>query len=426
MSNYNAIDLFCGAGGFSEGILQAGFHILLSSDINETVKETYIKRHAQLGIIEGIDSVFIQDDIRNINGARIRAELKEIGHHKNDIDVFFGGPPCQGFSRAGKRDPDDPRNLLFREYLRLVDEVKPKYVVMENVEGFMDTKLKDYIGVTNKLYEGDFLLPEILISEFKEIQYRTLEPKVLNAADYGVPQNRRRAIFIAYRQGQAKPKYPSISTQKPITVFEALADLYDLPPSQYAIDRRDGVLATKDCSRNEVGIKNFEFSRHSKEVIERFSLFRNGETTSQLKQRILSEGINLSDKPELIATVSNKVDIPKPEIINIFQNGEPSKKLIDAVLTKKSNRIKLDPCKAANTILTLPDDYISPFSNKAITVREMARLQSFDDSFVFYGKKSTGGVKRRVEIPQFTQVGNAVPPLLARAIAEEIRLALSK
>ena len=117
---------------------------------------------------------------------------------------------------------------MFREYLRIVNEIKPKYVVMENVEGFLDTKLHEYIGVKGKLYDDDMVLPDILLEEFNQIGYLTLKPRVLDASDYGVPQRRKRVIFIAYAEGQTAPTYPEpiTSTDKEkISVLDAIGDL---------------------------------------------------------------------------------------------------------------------------------------------------------------------------------------------------------
>ena len=150
-----AVDLFCGAGGMSEGILQAGFHIAFSSDKSSEVALTYMNRHEQLGLVQGENTWFEQKDIRDLTGDFILSKIKDLkmckqGKYANElskrfkgdnpIDVIFGGPPCQGFSRSGRRDPNDPRNFLFREYLRIIDELKPRYVVMENVEGMLISK----------------------------------------------------------------------------------------------------------------------------------------------------------------------------------------------------------------------------------------------------------------------------------------------
>ena len=119
-----AIDLFCGAGGCSEGLIQSGFHILFSSDISEMVEETYCHRHKQLGLIQGDNTWFERSDIRDLTGAIIQERILSLkimaGKSMPIIDLMIGGPSCQGFSRAGRRDKSDPRNMLFGEYVRVI------------------------------------------------------------------------------------------------------------------------------------------------------------------------------------------------------------------------------------------------------------------------------------------------------------------
>jgi DNA (cytosine-5)-methyltransferase 1 len=433
-----AIDLFCGAGGMSEGITQAGFHILFSSDISQDVELTYTNRHCQIGLIQGYNTYFCRDDIRNLTGNRIMNLIMELDIFKYkkgssflDIDAVFGGPPCQGFSRAGKRDKNDPRNMLFKEYLRVINEIKPKYVVMENVEGFLDTSFDKFIGINGNLYI-DTLVPDILTKELTHIGYEALEPKVLNASEFGVPQKRKRVIFLAARKGQPLPKYPSTNSPKTyLSAKNAIGDLItdhklretvNKEFSEYQLNSREGrTLKIDGTSVNYDGkIYNHDITNHLPEVKERFSLYKQGENTKELSDRILKNGIELENKDNLVQYISEKTGYKKQEIIDNFLVPNSNSGNIDLLLTKKSIRARLDPNCLAPTIMTLPDDFISPYEDRVLTVREMARLQSFDDSFIFYGKKSTGGMRRKLDVPQYTQVGNAVPPLLARAIAEEI------
>lgn len=439
-----AIDLFSGAGGMSEGINQAGFHILFSSDISEDVERTYVNRHEQLGYIQGYNTFFRRTDIRELNGEMIWESIRRLeffNEHNNipeEIDAIFGGPPCQGFSRAGKRDPNDPRNMLFREYLRVVSEINPRYVVMENVEGFNDTKFYGFEGITGHKYEDGSRAPEILRHEFQLIGYNTLEPRVLDASDYGVPQRRRRVIFIAYRDGEVEPRYPeaTVTDETRVSVLEAIGDLIrdnnirnNINPefTQYQIESRQG--RTRRINGNVIDAENQlynnEVSRHLPIIVERFSLFREGEDGSALRKRILREGIDISNKEVLIEECCKKLNIHRDIIINRFMTGQVDGEMLDVLLTRKSIRTRLSQNRPSLTVVTLPDDYISPFENRTFSVREMARLQSFDDSFIFLGKRTTGGQRRRVEVPQYTQVGNAVPPLLARAVASEIVRALN-
>ena len=152
-----AIDLFCGAGGCSEGLLQAGFQIIFSSDISEMAELTYTNRHKQLGLIQGKNTWFERADIKDLTGDIIRKRILSLeifkGKKNISIDLIIGGPSCQGFSRAGRRDKSDPRNILFGEYVRVINEIKPKYIVLENVEGFMDMQFIGYTGITGIKYQ---------------------------------------------------------------------------------------------------------------------------------------------------------------------------------------------------------------------------------------------------------------------------------
>lgn len=431
-----AIDLFCGAGGCSEGLIQAGFHILFSSDISDMVEVTYRNRHEQLGLIQGKNTWFQRADIRNLTGEEIRQHISELEIFKDkqipEIDLMIGGPSCQGFSRAGRRDKSDPRNMLFGEYVRVINEIKPKYIVLENVEGFVDMQFMGYKGITGIEYPDGSVTPDILRSELNEIGYSTLEPKILNAADYGVPQRRNRIIFIGYRNGLKVPKYPepTVAPENHLTLLDAIGDLItddsirrDVNPTRrkYQLESVAGrtpaingkpIVASKPA--------NTELSNQTDIVRERFELFRAGETGTYLKRRVMEEGIDISGKPALIQLCAGAFGMSSDEVIALFMSGRVSKEQAEILLTKKNIRQRWSPDAPSATIVTIADDYISPWEPRTFSVREMARCQSFDDSFEFLGKRTTGGLLRRVEVPQYTQVGNAVPPLLAKAVALEI------
>lgn len=432
-----AIDLFCGAGGMSEGIIQAGFHILFSSDINSDVQKTYMNRHEQLGLYQGINTYFHRGDIRELNGEMIHEAIQnlEIFHGEDvpEIDAVFGGPPCQGFSRAGRRNANDPRNMLFREYVRVISEVNPKYVVLENVTGFTDTRFYGFVGVTGHSYEDGELALHILRNEFHLIGYQTLEPRILNAAHYGVPQRRNRVIVMAYRNDVAALAYPvaTHNDQTALTITDAISDLIrndnvrnqvHVGDTAYQAMSKEGRTPTMNGNtiHSNGVIHNNEISMHQQIILERFALFREGEDGAELKNRVISEGIDIADSPALIAHCMNQMEMGEQEVIALFQAGNVSGENADILLTKKNIRTRLDRSKPSATVMTIADDYISPFEPRTFTVRELARLQSFDDSFEFLGKRTTGGLRRRVDVPQYSQVGNAVPPFLAKAIASEI------
>lgn len=437
MKHY-AIDLFCGAGGCSEGLIQAGFHILFSSDISPMVEVTYTNRHKQLGLIQGENTFFQRADIRELTGADIFKAISSLkifeGKKLPEIDLIIGGPSCQGFSRAGRRDKSDPRNMLFGEYVRVISQIRPKYIVLENVEGFMDMQFIGYTGLRGKVYPDGSVTPDILASELREIGYNTLEPRILNAADYGVPQRRNRVIFIGYRDDVQEPSYP-LPTHTPdeyISIKEAISDLIGnnakgekMTLSSYqqdSINGRTPNINGKPIKADEY--KNIEQSAMTEVVRERFSLFRQGETGTMLKQRVMTDGIDISKKPALIKLCVDKTYLSAEQIVDSFKEANVSDRIVNILLTKKNIRQRFDENKPSATVVTIADDYISPWEDRTFSVRELARCQSFDDSFEFLGKRTTGGLKRRVEVPQFTQVGNAVPPLLAKAIALEIKKCL--
>ena len=427
---YHAIDLFCGAGGMSEGILQAGFHILYSNDINEQVKKTYMNRHEQLGLIQGKNTHFECVDIRQLNWTTIQKQISELTDFKGKkilIDVIFGGPPCQGFSRAGKRMKNDPRNFLFREYLRLIHEIQPKYVVMENVVGLLDTRLDGFTGVFGDSYPDNSLITELLASEFVKIGFEHLEPRILDASDYGVPQKRKRVIYLAYRKDVLPPKYPEPTTpneKDKVTVHEAISDLildkkyqhFHTKESNYQKAAKNG----RTIKKKEKNIHNHEISKHDEYITERFKLFQCGESQKEIRNRMM-KGFDISESPVWIEKIKETFypDLSEKEIIEMCKEN-PTADIVNLILTKKNSRTRLSPDTCSLTVMSSGDDYIHPYEQRGMTVREMARLQSFDDSFEFLGKRTTGGMRRRVEVPQYTQVGNAVPPLMAKEIALEI------
>jgi len=384
------LDLFCGAGGMSEGFLQSGFSIPYASDKSEQAELTYKNRHSQLGF----ETKFHCGDIAELS--KPENLIKFLGDDINQIDVICGGPPCQGFSLAGKRNPTDLRNQLVHSYINILSQIKPKYFVMENVLGILSAKFLNYQGVNNISYINQLVI-DVLLSEFKAIGYPDVQIKLMDASDYGVPQKRQRVIFLGTREDVAsRVEHPQPYTANKISAKDAISDLAEIelgkieseysckPKTEYQRASRIGrTRHINGKSINSSHLHNHQTSRHNDLVIERFKLLNNGETIRKMLERL--------DEPD-------------------------AKRLA----TKKQSCRKIVSSEPSPTVLTLPDDLIHYSKNRILTVREMARLQSFDDSFEFLGKRTTGGDKRKQETPQYTLVGNAVPPLLAKAIADEI------
>lgn len=331
------VDLFCGAGGLHMGFSKAGFEIGLCIDNNNNVEKTHRYNFPNIP--------FLNIDIAELSVEQIRGV---IGNKK--VDVLIGGPPCQGFSTIGKRvssdfekrTSPDPRNGLIFQYIRLLGELRPKYLVMENVKGLLTmNKGKD---ISNAL------------TRISELGYR-VNYKLLNMANYGVPQIRERVIIIGNRLGhevdfpeEEYSEFPTGNQKKWNNCWDAIKDLIDREP---------------DPSFNHVPLK------HTDKIIERYKL--------------IPEGGRL---PE---------DKLPPEIYR-KNFGNTYKRL---------NREK-----PALTMVPGNDAFpIHPTLNRSLTVREAARIQTFPDSMFFFGNRRQTG----------HQVGNAVPPLFSEKLATHIR-----
>ncbi len=308
-STYTFVDLFCGAGGMTQGLAQAGFKPVASVELNPIASATHRKNFPKCHHFCG--------DIAQFQPKKC---LNEIG--SPEVHLVVGGPPCQGFSVAGKRNPLDERNRLFHEFVRIVSEIKPWYVVMENVPGILT------------LQKGNF--KKAICEEFKAIGYSNISIAILESAAYGVPQIRPRAIFIANRFGMYNP-YPKAqllpNKYKPIE--SAISDLPAYTPLP------------------EI---NHEWTRHSPEYMGRIA--------------------KVSPGGSLYETYLDAFKRQYP--------GLPS-------MTIKENH---------------GGTHIHPYLNRVISAREMARLQTFPDSFIF-----EGSMKKAM-----WQIGNAVPPRLAECI----------
>lgn len=307
--NYTFVDLFCGAGGMTQGLLKAGFKPVASVEVNPVASETYTRNFQECHHFCG--------DIETFNPKNWQGDLLS-----TEVHLVVGGPPCQGFSVAGKRNPEDNRNRLFQEFIRIVAEIRPWYVVMENVPGILTIKN----GAVKKA----------ICDAFAAIGYPHISIAILESADYGVPQIRPRAIFIANRFEKSNP-YPkaqlTMENYKPIE--SAISDLPAYTP---------------------IPEINHQWTRHSQEYMER-----------------------LAKVPPGGSLYETYVDAFKRQY-----PGKPS-------MTIKENH---------------GGTHIHPYLNRVISAREMARLQTFPDSFIF-----AGSMKKAM-----WQIGNAVPPRLAECI----------
>lgn len=368
----NCVDLFCGAGGFSLGFKRAGFNIIGAVDKNHSAITTY-KHNFD-------DVATFQQDIRKFNGKSLS---ERTGYSSADIDVVIGGPPCKGFSKAGKMNPDDPRNELIVKYAETVSDLSPHVVVLENVTGLLSMKDGQYIDQ----------LVDILSSKGYNVQ----KPRSVIAADYGVPQLRKRVIITASKSG--KPNLPS-QTHYPYQEIE-----------QMNIDEKDA----KTYISVEDAIGDLSFLKSGEEATE----YKLQPTTDYQKEmRKGSDTLHNHKAPNHGETVRER--------FAQFEYGQEMSDIDEEYQTKKHSMRRWHPEEPSPTITTLPEDFVHYDRDRIPTVRELARLQSFPDWFEFKGPRTTGGSRRKKEVPQYTQIGNAVPPKLAEAIAEGVMSHLNK
>lgn len=254
MSNNSPLilDLFCGCGGMSTGFVQAGYKVVAALDIWDKATETYSANHQN-------GTCVLTGDITNINATDLI--------DGETIDVVVGGPPCQGFSMAGRRDNKDPRNSLFVQFIRIVDTVRPKFVLMENVPGILSMKTDD----------GTFV-KDIILDEYKRIGYNVTYT-VLNAADYGVPQSRKRVFFFGHRVDEKgtllELTYPSATTtNNQVPVSSILLPRSEIPTSAFLSERAlAGIQRKKEASRakgNGFGAQIMDLSKPSYTITARY------------------------------------------------------------------------------------------------------------------------------------------------------------
>jgi len=365
------IDLFAGCGGLSHGFEMAGFDIPLAIEKDEWASETYRKNHPSTKVITGDITQII--DLDNLLD-------------KNDlpIDGIIGGPPCQGFSLSGNRDKNDPRNSLFMEFVRFVNFFKPKFFVMENVTGILSMKTKDNQNVK-----------DLILSEYDKAGYNVKICK-LNAAEYGVPQARLRIVFLGIRKDlefneKDLGPVPFLFGENQITVEQAIMDLPQIESGQGCEIAEYGTTPQNDYQKwarsNSSSVYNHVAMKHTQRLIERFKNIDFGQSVADVdechQQRKRGNASQISGKVYSQNNMRPYPDRPAPTVAASFQSN-----------------------------------FVHPHHNRNFTAREGARLQSFPDRYIFYGKRTTMSWEKNVS--QYQQIGNAVPPLLAKGIAQTI------
>lgn len=342
---FNAIDLFCGCGGLSKGFEDAGFNIILGVDNDDMALETFKHNHKKS---EKLNADLSQPETFDV--------IKKIVKNK-PIDVIIGGPPCQGFSLTGPRNFDDERNKLYLAMIKTVQIFNPKAFIIENVTGMAT------------LYDGK--IKEEIIKRFESLGYK-VNTRILCAADYGVPQMRKRLVFVGLKNDIFEFPKPILLPEEYVTCEEAIGDL----PSR----------------ENELGKDEDTYIQKPRTL---YQQAMRGKTEILYNHVATSHTQMVKDVISLVPEGGNYKDLPP---------GVGTSRKFNEAWTRYHSK------KPSKTIDTGHRNHFHYKYNRVPTIRENARLQSFPDNFIFYGNKTQ----------QNRQVGNAVPPLLGYAIAKSL------
>lgn len=397
MGKPKVLDLFSGAGGFSLGFEMAGCEIIGAIEHDKWAADTFQYNHKKakmlLGDIETFDNDYIKDNIES-------------------PDIIIGGPPCQGFSICVKNagDPKDPRNSLFMEYVRVAKLYNPSVLVLENAPNIVRAKT-----------ESSEKVVDIIRKEFEALGYHVYSA-ILTASDYGVPQMRRRFVMIASKKVLDRPfpeatHYVSDSYNPEVDenhfteknglircpmLWEAISDLPDIEARQGAeimdYTKPAQNIYQEYCRQGSNKLHNHLAMKHTKRLVERFSKMTWGQSVSDITDERLKQRKRNG-------------------------NGEVSDSPYD------QNNRRMHPYRICHTITaTFYGNFVHPYRNRNFSAREGARIQSFPDTYIFLGKPTVVSKKLLLKegrtgeayLCQYSQIGNAVPPLMARAIASNI------
>lgn len=387
---YNVLDTFAGAGGFSLGFMLSGhYNIVGAIEQDLWAADTFSTNHPNTKVIV--------NDIRKVTDKEL------IDNFAGKVDVLLGGPPCQGFSQANKNagDPKDPRNSLFIEFLRVAKVLSPNVVIMENVPNIVKAKTQT----------GAFVI-DIVKEELRKLGYY-VEHCILSATDYGVPQIRKRMVLIACKvplkdffpqaTHTTEPNNPGLfgTLQKCPDLWDAISDLPEIEACEGAeimeYTQEPANDFQKTMREGSTRVYNHTAMKHSKRMVERFKAIGWGESSADVPKDLMPHKRN--------------------------GNGELSKVAYD------QNNRRMYPFRPCHTIAaSFYANFLHPYKNRNFTPREGARIQTFPDWYIFKGRATTPshsllrkeGRLEDLHLCQYNQIGNAVPPLMSKAIADNI------
>ena len=388
---YTVIDLFAGCGGLSLGLYLAGWQGLFAIEKNafafETLKHNLIDNKKHFAWPDWLPQT--NHDINEV----LTNYAEQLQNLRGTVDLVAGGPPCQGFSMAGQRLEDDIRNQLVFSYIRFIDYVRPKMILFENVKGFT------YAFDKKKNRDAEPYSQKV-IRELKKLNYN-VKDFVIDFSKYGVPQRRKRFILVGIQDTLGTPDnfeellmanrdkfLQKKGLLDSITIKEAISDLLQANGEYPTPDRKgfmSGLYGNDELTPYEILMRGDYPTTHT--VPDSHSFAHHTEEKRACYKRLLKE----------YPTRGKRIDGKAREPWGIHQRG----------LTV------LNPDDISPTITGLPDDYLHYQEPRVMTVRECARIQSFPDWYEIKKKYTTGGKMRKLEVPRYSQIGNAIPPLFA-------------
>jgi DNA (cytosine-5)-methyltransferase 1 len=390
--NLRYIDLYAGCGGLSWGLMRSGWEGLFAIE-----KDAFAFSSLQFNLIER-KKHFLWPDWLPVGPHDIREILSnyktKLGELASQVDLVVGGPPCQGFSVNGKRNEKDTRNKLVDCYVEFIKLVRPKLLFFENVRGFTMEFVKSGSGT---------VYADQVTGRLRKLGYDDVHAEIVNFADYGIPQRRKRFILVGSLDGRAKEFFERLKERRDTFLKEkGLRAIRPVAQAISDLERKHGITNCPDAKNFESGI----YSRPKNQY-----------------QRLM--------RSESLLTIPDSHRFPKhrPDIVKRFKvilkyaqrNKQLAGDLRAAYDLKKRSITPLDGSSICPTITSLPDDYIHYSEARVLTVRECARIQSFPDDFELRGKYTSGGNRRAKEVPRYTQIGNAVPPLFAELAGDVLK-----
>lgn len=391
------IDIFAGCGGLSTGLLNAGwtglFAIEKNADAFATLKYNLIdnKEHFRwpkwLPVKECDINVLLKDHMDDLMALR------------GKVTLVAGGPPCQGFSMAGKRDKNDQRNKLVKSYIKFIKLVLPQVIIFENVHGFTvnfkgKKRTKQYSSYVERA--------------LRRLGYKTMH-QIVDMSEYGVPQNRKRFILVAMRDYFPKDVFETLARNKDaFCLSKGISCTTSIKDAISDLEQANGSMPSPDTKGFMAGIYGPEQSGYQR-------LMRSGIETTGL----------IADSHRFVNHRKNTTKLHK-ELLEKAPVGKritPSDNIVEN-LNRRGVTV-LDANAQAPTVTSIPDELVHYKEPRILTVREHARIQSFPDWFEFKGQYTSGGKRRKQEVPRYTQVGNAVPPLFAEQVGLAILEVLS-